>query len=89
VNETLRKGSGAITATTKWGLHSRANSMVGHRVQKVQINGLMVWRINISPIIITLGALTIYRGIALRMPLHRAAPWRSRAAGNSVGKGQI
>ena len=31
------------------------------------INGLMVWRINISPIIITLGTLTIYRGIALRI----------------------
>jgi len=31
------------------------------------INGLMVWRINISPIIITLGTLTIYRAIALRI----------------------
>jgi ribose/xylose/arabinose/galactoside ABC-type transport system permease subunit len=31
------------------------------------INGLIVWRINISPIIITLGTLTIYRGIALRI----------------------
>jgi ribose/xylose/arabinose/galactoside ABC-type transport system permease subunit len=31
------------------------------------MNGLMVWRINISPIIITLGTLTIYRGIALRI----------------------
>ena len=31
------------------------------------INGLMVWRINISPIIITLGTLTIIRGIALRI----------------------
>jgi ribose transport system permease protein len=31
------------------------------------INGLMVWRINISPLIITLGTLTIYRGIALRI----------------------
>lgn len=31
------------------------------------INGLMVWRIKLSPIIITLGTLTIYRGIALRI----------------------
>jgi ribose/xylose/arabinose/galactoside ABC-type transport system permease subunit len=31
------------------------------------INALMVWRINISPIIITLGTLTIFRGIALRI----------------------
>ncbi len=31
------------------------------------LNGLMVWRINISPIIITLGALTIFRGIAFRI----------------------
>jgi ribose transport system permease protein len=31
------------------------------------INGLMVWRVNISPIIITLGTLTIFRGIALRI----------------------
>jgi ribose transport system permease protein len=31
------------------------------------INGLMVWRVRISPIIITLGTLTIYRGIALRI----------------------
>jgi ribose transport system permease protein len=30
------------------------------------MNGLMVWRINISPIIITLGTLTVFRGIALR-----------------------
>jgi ribose transport system permease protein len=31
------------------------------------LNGLMVWRIHISPIIITLGTLTIFRGIALRI----------------------
>ena len=31
------------------------------------LNGLMVWRITISPIIITLGTLTIFRGIALRI----------------------
>ena len=31
------------------------------------VNGLLVWRITISPIIITLGTLTIYRGIALRI----------------------
>jgi len=31
------------------------------------INGLMVWRISISPIIVTLGTLTIFRGIALRI----------------------
>jgi ribose/xylose/arabinose/galactoside ABC-type transport system permease subunit len=31
------------------------------------INGLMVWRVNISPIIITLGTLTIFRGVALRV----------------------
>jgi ribose/xylose/arabinose/galactoside ABC-type transport system permease subunit len=31
------------------------------------INGLLVWRISISPIIITLGMLTIFRGIALRL----------------------
>jgi ribose transport system permease protein len=31
------------------------------------INGLLVWRISISPIIITLGTLTIFRGIALRI----------------------
>lgn len=31
------------------------------------MNGLMVWRISISPIIVTLGTLTIFRGIALRM----------------------
>lgn len=31
------------------------------------LDGLMVWRINISPIIITLGTLTIFRGIALRV----------------------
>jgi ribose transport system permease protein len=30
-------------------------------------NGLMVWRISISPIIITLGTLTIFRGLALRI----------------------
>lgn len=31
------------------------------------INALMVWRINISPLIVTLGTLTIFRGIALRI----------------------
>ncbi len=31
------------------------------------INGLLVWRITISPIIITLGTMTIYRGAALRI----------------------
>jgi ribose transport system permease protein len=31
------------------------------------INGLLVWRIRLSPIIITLGTLTIFRGIALRI----------------------
>jgi ribose transport system permease protein len=31
------------------------------------LNGLMVWRVRISPIIITLGTLTIFRGIALRI----------------------
>ena len=31
------------------------------------VNGLMVWRIRISPIIITLGTLTIFRGIAMRV----------------------
>ena len=31
------------------------------------VNGLLVWRITISPIIITLGTLTIYRGAALRI----------------------
>ncbi len=31
------------------------------------MNGLMVWRISISPIIVTLGTLTIFRGIALRV----------------------
>ena len=31
------------------------------------VNGLMVWRIRISPIIITLGTLTIFRGLALRV----------------------
>ncbi|HEX4486242.1 MAG TPA: ABC transporter permease [Terriglobales bacterium] len=31
------------------------------------VNGLMVWRIHISPIIITLGTLTIFRGVALRV----------------------
>ena len=30
------------------------------------INGLMVWRISISPVIITLGTLTVFRGVALR-----------------------
>jgi ribose/xylose/arabinose/galactoside ABC-type transport system permease subunit len=31
------------------------------------LNGMMVWRIHISPIIITLGTLTIFRGVALRV----------------------
>jgi ribose transport system permease protein len=31
------------------------------------VNGLMVWRISVSPIIVTLGTLTIFRGIALRL----------------------
>jgi ribose/xylose/arabinose/galactoside ABC-type transport system permease subunit len=31
------------------------------------INGIMVWRISISPIIITLGTLTLLRGVALRI----------------------
>jgi ribose/xylose/arabinose/galactoside ABC-type transport system permease subunit len=31
------------------------------------MNGLMVWRIRISPIIVTLGTMTIFRGIALRL----------------------
>jgi len=31
------------------------------------IDGLMVWRIHISPIIVTLGTLTIFRGVALRV----------------------
>jgi ribose/xylose/arabinose/galactoside ABC-type transport system permease subunit len=31
------------------------------------MNGLMVWRISISPIIVTLGTLTVIRGIALRV----------------------
>ena len=31
------------------------------------MNGLMVWRISVSPIIVTLGTLTIFRGIALRL----------------------
>jgi len=31
------------------------------------VNGVMVWRINISPIIVTLGTLTLFRGIALRV----------------------
>lgn len=30
-------------------------------------DGIMVWRINISPIIVTLGTLTVFRGIALRI----------------------
>ncbi len=30
-------------------------------------NGLLVWRVSISPIIMTLGTLTIFRGIALRI----------------------
>jgi ribose transport system permease protein len=30
-------------------------------------NGLLVWRVSISPIIITLGTLTIFRGVALRI----------------------
>ena len=31
------------------------------------INGIMVWRISISPVIITLGSLTVLRGVALRI----------------------
>jgi ribose transport system permease protein len=31
------------------------------------VNGLMVWRVRISPIIITLGTLTIFRGLALKI----------------------
>jgi ribose transport system permease protein len=31
------------------------------------MNGLMVWRISVSPIIVTLGTLTIFRGLALRI----------------------
>ncbi|MBV9679800.1 MAG: ABC transporter permease [Acidobacteriaceae bacterium] len=31
------------------------------------VNGLLVWRVPISPIIITLGTLTIFRGIALKI----------------------
>jgi len=31
------------------------------------LNGLMVWRISVSPIIVTLGTLTVFRGIALRI----------------------
>jgi len=31
------------------------------------LDALMVWRVNISPIIITLGTMTVFRGIALRI----------------------
>jgi ribose/xylose/arabinose/galactoside ABC-type transport system permease subunit len=31
------------------------------------VNGILVWRITISPIIITLGTLTVFRGLALRI----------------------
>ena len=50
-----------MPAPAAWALGIALGTLLGF------INGLMVWRIRISPIIITLGTLTIIRGVALRV----------------------
>jgi ribose/xylose/arabinose/galactoside ABC-type transport system permease subunit len=51
----------SMPSALAWGMGILIGAVLG------LINGLMVWRVNISPIIITLGTLTIFRGIALRI----------------------
>ena len=42
------------------------------------INGLLVWQLGIPPIVVTLGTLTIYRGIDLRALRRRLGQCRTR-----------